>query len=60
MMGLLKENQQEVIEGLVLGLDRGNESSLAPPLCPDEIIFDAPPPTSPVEAGVVGYRRRQI
>ena len=36
-MGLLKENQQEVIEGFVLGLDRGNESSLAPPLCPDEI-----------------------
>jgi hypothetical protein len=56
MMGLLKENQQEGIEGLVLGLDRGN---LASPQCPDEIIFDAPPRASPVEAGVVGYRRRQ-
>ena len=59
MKELLKENQQEVIDGLILGLDRGNASSVASPLCPDEIIFDALPPASPVEAGDVGYRRRQ-
>ena len=61
MKELLKENQQEVIKGHVLGLGCRNASSLASPLCPDEqIIFDAPPPVSPVEAGVGRIQEHEI
>jgi len=55
-MGLLTETQRRKIEDLVFAVERGNAAFLDAALCPGEqVVYDAPPPASPVEAVVVEY-----